>query len=82
MVTVAATLIGPYPLTPGEILRALAHRLVGAGSDLDSAVDTVLFGVRLPRIAAALLVGAALAGAAYQLDFGHLRVETLCRSVT
>lgn len=63
----AATLVGPYPLTPTEIAAAVLHRLAGA-SATDPAVDTVLFGVRLPRVGAAMLVGAALAaaGAAYQ----------------
>ena len=65
-VTILALLTGPYPLSPGDIARALWRRL--AGGDGAPAVDTVLFGVRLPRIGSALLVGAALAaaGATYQ----------------
>ncbi len=63
----AAALVGPYPLTPAEIAAAVLHRLAGDPA-ANPTVDTVLFGVRLPRIGAALLVGAALsaAGAAYQ----------------
>lgn len=63
----AATVVGPYPLTPAEIGAAVLHRLAGEPA-ANATVDTVLFGVRLPRIGAALLVGAALAaaGAAYQ----------------
>lgn len=62
---------GAYPLSGTEVLRAL---VTGFGSDLavgqDQAVR-VVWDLRLPRIAAALLVGAALstAGAAYQTMF-------------
>ena len=68
---IVAILIGPYPLAPSDILAALLRRLAGAAADPGSAAETVLFGVRLPRIGAALLVGAALAGAgaAYQTLF-------------
>ncbi|HEX6014144.1 MAG TPA: iron ABC transporter permease [Geminicoccaceae bacterium] len=64
----AAVLTGPYPLSPGQIAAALLRRVTGAGTAETSQVETVLFGVRLPRVTAALLVGAALAaaGAAYQ----------------
>lgn len=59
-----ALMIGAYPLTPGQALGALA----GQG---DPRAETVVWGVRAPRVAAALLVGAALAasGAAYQALF-------------
>lgn len=57
--------IGPYSLPPGRILAIL----FGDRSDLQAA--TVLFNIRLPRVLAAALVGAALAaaGAAYQTVF-------------
>jgi iron complex transport system permease protein len=63
-----AMLVGPYPVGPGEALRAVAERLTGAVPAEGSTLDTVLFFVRLPRVGAALLVGAALAaaGASYQ----------------
>jgi iron complex transport system permease protein len=66
---VAALLAGPYPLALPEIGAAMVRRLTGASAA--GPADTVLFSVRLPRIAAALLVGAALAaaGAAYQCLF-------------
>jgi iron complex transport system permease protein len=68
-VAVIASGIGPYRIPPQAILIAVAHRLFG-GSDAP-AVDTVLFNIRLPRVAAAGFVGAALAaaGAAYQSLF-------------
>lgn len=57
--------IGPYPIAAGEVVRAL----LAPGAD--PAIATVLFQIRLPRILAAILVGAALAaaGAAYQSLF-------------
>ncbi|GGF70300.1 iron(III) ABC transporter permease [Azorhizobium oxalatiphilum] len=67
MVLLAASL-GPYRIPPLEVLSALGRRLTGAAG---GTVDTVLFNIRLPRILAAVLVGAALAaaGAAYQSLF-------------
>jgi len=65
---VVATMIGPYPMSVGEVLAALGRRVRGIQNPDFETMDTVLFAVRLPRIAAALLVGAALsaAGAVYQ----------------
>src|SRR5262249_37811111 len=65
----AAALIGAYPIAPADIAAAFARRL--AGSPAQGQIDTVLFQVRLPRIFAAVVVGAALAaaGAAYQTLF-------------
>ena len=58
-----ACISGPYPMTPGDIFSALL-----AGPDAANDTATVIWKLRLPRIAAGLLVGAALsaAGAAYQ----------------
>lgn len=60
----AAVLIGPYGLTPGEVMAAL----LGRG---DAQARIVVWNIRLPRVAAAVLVGAALAaaGASYQALF-------------
>ena len=67
--TFAALLIGPYPLGPVEAMSLLLR-----GSDAAShptQAETVLWAIRLPRVVAALLVGAALAaaGACYQTIF-------------
>lgn len=61
--------IGAYAIAPQDVLLALARHL--AGQPVDATIDTVLFRIRLPRILAAMLVGAALAaaGAAYQSLF-------------
>jgi iron complex transport system permease protein len=71
--------VGAYPVTLQEAWEALLSRLraatgVGTGAANGGpagSVDTVLFGIRLPRIAAGLAVGACLAaaGACYQSIF-------------
>ncbi len=60
--TALAFAVGRYPVSPGEVLSALA------GHAADPTVNTVVLQVRGPRVLAALLVGAALAaaGTAYQ----------------
>src|SRR5260221_323475 len=54
---------------PLEVLSTIARRLVG--NAVPGPVDTILFQIRLPRVLAALLIGAALAaaGASYQTLF-------------
>jgi iron complex transport system permease protein len=63
-----AALVGPYPISLDDALEALVARLSGNLPADGTTRDTVLFFVRLPRVGAAMLVGAALAaaGAAYQ----------------
>lgn len=63
---VAAVAIGKYPLSAEEMLAAVWRWLTGAPAQ--GQAETVLFAIRLPRVLAAVLVGAALAaaGAAYQ----------------
>jgi iron complex transport system permease protein len=59
--------VGPFPLSIGQALSLLLERILG-GVDAGTPAETVLFSIRLPRIVAALVVGAALAvaGTAYQ----------------
>lgn len=59
-----ALMIGPYALSPAEIVASL----LGQGS---GQADIVIWNIRLPRIFAAILVGGALAaaGASYQALF-------------
>jgi iron complex transport system permease protein len=68
VLAVVAAFVGPYPVSPTGALRAVLNRLSGEIPPSEATLDTVLFFVRLPRIAAAMLVGGALAaaGAAYQ----------------
>jgi iron complex transport system permease protein len=67
VVIVIAAGIGPYRIPPLDILTLILR----FGRADRGAVDTVLFNIRLPRVAAAGFVGAALAaaGAAYQSLF-------------
>src|SRR6266436_8774190 len=62
--------VGPYPLRLSDILNAAA-RLFGNADGTMTSGEIVFMRVRLPRVAAAVLVGAALAGAgtAYQTLF-------------
>jgi iron complex transport system permease protein len=66
-----AFLSGHYPVSTRDLLALLWGRLTGVNSDFDPAIETVVLELRGPRIAAALLIGAALAaaGAAYQSLF-------------
>jgi len=52
--------IGSVRIGPGEIARVVWHHL-GGQVDVDSASDSIIWGFRLPRVALAILVGAALA---------------------
>jgi iron complex transport system permease protein len=65
-----AVATGPYPLAVSDVAHA-ARRLLGLDDGAPGAGEIVLMRVRLPRVAAAALVGAALAGAgtAYQTLF-------------
>jgi iron complex transport system permease protein len=69
VLVLAAAMVGAFPVSFGEMLAAIGRKLTGAPPV--GQIDTVLFEVRLPRVFAAVLVGAALAGAgaAYQTLF-------------
>ena len=60
--------IGRYAVSPGDVLGVLWAKLFGTAGSADPTVQTVVLNVRLPRVLAALVVGAALsaAGATYQ----------------
>jgi iron complex transport system permease protein len=66
--TLLALAVGKYPVTPADLADVLGHRLLGLPARAPAAVETVVMSVRLPRVVAALVVGAALsaAGATYQ----------------
>lgn len=63
-------LAGKYPMSLNQLWVAVQSRLLPgvAGSMPDPTIDTVIWNLRVPRMAAALLVGSTLAaaGAAYQ----------------
>ena len=64
----ASFLIGRYPISPDMVLAILCSKVIPVSQAWNDTMETVVFKIRLPRIAAALLVGGALAvsGAAYQ----------------
>lgn len=64
----AAFALGKYPISPEDLLHSLAARVSGRKSGLSEAAETVIWSIRLPRVAAAVLVGGVLAaaGAAFQ----------------
>lgn len=68
LVFILSFALGRYPVPPGQLLEVLAARVLPLEPTWNATVETVIFQVRLPRIFAAILVGAALstAGAAYQ----------------
>jgi iron complex transport system permease protein len=65
---VVAFTVGRYPVSLGELIEVLVARLVGRPTSASPAVENVVLLVRGPRVAAAVLVGAALAvaGTAFQ----------------
>jgi len=67
----AAFAVGVYPVAPADLAALLWSKVTGAPHGVPATVETVVFGVRGPRVLAALVVGAALAaaGAAYQSLF-------------
>ena len=60
-VLLGSLLVGRYALSPGQLVQMLWTRITGGAADWPISDDKVVFAVRLPRVAAAALVGAALA---------------------
>ncbi|MGH8750189.1 MAG: FecCD family ABC transporter permease [Burkholderiales bacterium] len=71
MLAALAFWLGKFPVSAGDVLAALAAKLFGFSVPLPENVEAVIWQVRAPRIAAALLVGAGLAaaGSSYQSMF-------------
>lgn len=68
VLAIASIATGKYWVPPANILRVLLAGLTGGQADVDPIQQTVIWNVRLPRVAAGLLIGSALAaaGATYQ----------------
>lgn len=68
LIVIVALMVGKFYVSPDDVLRVLAAKLTGGQAAVPAAVETVIWNIRLPRVLAALLIGAALAaaGAAYQ----------------
>jgi len=60
--------VGKYHVTPGETLHIIFGKLSGREPDWEPLTESVIFGLRMPRILASIVVGAALSlsGAAFQ----------------
>src|SRR5215472_8300780 len=71
LIAVVAIAVGPYRLAARDLVAFLLAKATGAASPLPLPAETVILQIRLPRVLAALAVGAALAasGAAYQSLF-------------
>ncbi len=64
-------MIGRYPVSPIDVILAIVSVFVPITTNLDSTIYTVVWDIRLPRIVAAMIVGAALSisGASFQGTF-------------
>ncbi|MFE2522709.1 FecCD family ABC transporter permease [Streptomyces sp. NPDC059382] len=69
--------VGAYRIPVGDVLASVQHRVGLGGAALDRVGESVLWNVRLPRVALALLVGSSLgcAGALMQGVFGNPLAE-------
>jgi iron complex transport system permease protein len=64
--TVSALCMGRYSMDPADVIRAIGAKI--SGSTDNEAMQNILYRIRIPRVLASLLIGAALSlsGAAYQ----------------
>lgn len=67
-VALTAFAVGKFPVTPADLRESIAARIAGSMSPLPDATEAVIWNIRLPRVLAGALVGAALsaAGASFQ----------------
>jgi iron complex transport system permease protein len=75
---VAAGAIGAYSIPPADVLGSLVNKLgIGLGSRANGLDEDVLWEIRFPRVALAVLVGASLgcAGASMQGTFSNPLAE-------
>ena len=73
----ASFFLGRYPITPKKLIEVVASRILPIEKTWTSAVEHVIFQVRLPRVVLAALIGAGLScvGAAYQGIFQNPMVS-------
>ena len=62
-IVLVSFVIGKVEVSFGDLITVLSARVRGASHDLPGVIDTVIFQIRMPRVAAAIIIGAALAGA-------------------
>ncbi|HLW80411.1 MAG TPA: iron ABC transporter permease [Candidatus Acidoferrales bacterium] len=68
VIVVFSLKVGAYPMAVGDVVMTLARGAIGHWNAIPSSDRLVVFGLRLPRIALGILVGAALSvsGASFQ----------------
>jgi iron complex transport system permease protein len=81
---IIALVCGRYPIGFHDLFTTLWQNSIGKGIEKESANHLVLFNVRMPRMLAAIIVGAALSGsgACYQVIFRNPMVEPSLLGVT
>lgn len=81
---IIALVLGQYPIGFHDLFTTLWQNSIGKGIEKESANYLVLFNVRMPRMLAAIIVGAALSGsgACYQVIFRNPMVEPSLLGVT
>lgn len=77
LLSVFALISGRYHIKLGDLFITLYKGIFHDGTDIDSTLKLVIFKIRLPRILASMLVGAALSasGTCYQSIFRNPMVE-------
>ena len=70
-------MLGKYPIMPDELVRILLSKVISIDQTWPDAAENVVFQIRLPRVIAAGLIGAALsvAGVSYQGMFQNPMVS-------
>lgn len=73
----ASFLMGRYPISPVDVVKTILSPILPQ-LEVSSTITTIVFEIRLPRIIAALVVGAslAMAGAAFQSIFQNPLVSS------
>ena len=68
---ICSCMLGRYAIHPWTLFKVLLSKVIPVPADWPSAVETVLFEIRLPRVFMACLIGAGLAcsGCAFQNTF-------------
>ena len=70
-------MLGRYPVSPPELMKIILSGIIDIPQSWPDAAENVIFQIRLPRVLAAAIIGAALsiAGVSYQGMFQNPRVS-------
>lgn len=77
MVFFGSFMLGRYPVTPVELIKIILSRVLDITQTWPDSAENVVFQIRLPRVLAAAIIGAALsiAGVSYQGMFQNPMVS-------